>query len=101
MADMIEIPEDVLRDTLDTHRQEIEPAWAPLFFAYADPPQAKMVCSCKQWDNTMLDTSWLSHQMQAIKEAAVAAENERLEHAPRDSRYDPWGDQKHRDYEEN
>lgn len=79
-SDLIEVPEDVLLDALKTH----VPIWNH-DFSYDRPEK----CEAGDWDHDVEDGYGLTfeeHVVAAIKVDARAAENERLEHQPRDSR---------------
>lgn len=95
MNDIIEIPEDVLYDTLVTHRLKVAEARLPGALSMVDAPFARVLtregerlalsCEGCEWPGGTKD-DFTKHVVEAIKEAATAAENERLEHSPRDSR---------------
>lgn len=95
MSDIIEIPEDVLYDALVTHRLKVVEASLPAAYSMVDAPFAKvltregqrLVLSCEgcDWPGGTKD-DFTKHVVDAVKQAATAAENERLEYTPRDSR---------------
>lgn len=95
MSDMIEIPEDVLYDALITHRLKAIEASLPAAFSLVGDRFAKVLtregerlalsCEGCDWPGGT-KTDFTKHVVEAIKQAATAAENERLEHSPRDSR---------------